>query len=104
MPAAHRAHSEWTPSRLIAWGRKTGPHTAALIEQLLESRPHPEQGYRSCLGLMRLLRAHSAERLEAACRHALDIGTLSYRSVNSILTTGRDQTAAAEQHELSLPA
>ena len=104
MPAAHRAHSEWTPSRLIAWGRKTGPHTAAFIEQLLESRPHPEQGYRSCLGLMRLLRAHSAERLEAACRHALDIGTLSYRSVNSILTTGRDQTAAAEQHELSLPA
>ena len=104
MPAAHRAHSEWTPSRLIAWGRKAGPHTATFIEQLLESRPHPEQGYRSCLGLMRLLPAYSAERLESACHHALEIGTLNYRSVKSILTTGRDQTAAAEQHELSLPA
>ncbi len=104
MPAAHRAHAEWTPSRLIAWGRKAGPHTVAFIERLLESRPHPEQGYRSCLGLMSLLRAYSAERLEAACRHALEIGTLSYRSVKSILATGRDQTAAAEQHELSLPA
>ena len=67
MPAAHRAHAEWTPSRLIAWGRKAGPHTAAFVERLLESRPHPEQGYRSCLGLMKLLRAYSAERLEAAC-------------------------------------
>ena len=50
MPAAHRAHAGWTPSGLIAWGRKTGPHTAAFVEQLLKSRPHPEQGYRSCLG------------------------------------------------------
>ena len=91
MPAAHRAHAEWTPSRLIAWGRKAGPHTAAFVERLLESRPHPEQGYRSCLGLMKLLRAYSAERLEAACRRALDIGTLSYGSVKSILATGLDQ-------------
>ena len=103
MPAAHRAQAGWTPSGLIRWGRRTGPHTAAFVEQLLESRPHPEQGYRSCLGLRQLLRAYGAERLEAACRHALDIGTLSYGSVNSILSTGRDQ-AAAEQHELSLPA
>ena len=104
MPAAHRAHAEWTPSRLIAWGRKAGPHTAAFVERLLESRPHPEQGYRSCLGLMKLLRAYSAERLEAACRRALDIGTLSYGSVKSILATGLDQTGNDEQHTLSLPA
>ena len=104
MPAAHRAHAEWTPSRLIAWGRKAGPHTAAFVERLLESRPHPEQGYRSCLGLMKLLRAYSAERLEAACRRALDIGTLSYGSVKSILATGLDQAGNDEQHTLSLPA
>ena len=102
MPASHRAHAGWTPSRLIAWGKRTGPHTAAFVEQLLGSRPHPEQGYRSCLGLKSLLRAYGAERLEAACRHALGIGTLTYGSVKSILATGRDQ-AAAEQHELSLP-
>ena len=104
MPAAHRAHAEWTPSRLIAWGRKAGPHTAAFVERLLESRPHPEQGYRSCLGLMKLLRAYSADRLEAACRRALDIGTLSYGSVKSILATGLDQAGDDEQHTLSLPA
>ncbi len=103
MPSSHRAHAGWTPSRLIAWGRKIGPDTAVFVERLLESRPHPEQGYRSCLGLKALLRAYGAERLEAACRHALDIGTLSYGSVKSILATGRDR-AAAEQHELSLPA
>ena len=104
MPAAHRAHAGWTPSRLIAWGRKTGPHTAAFVERLLKSRPHPEQGYRSCLGLMKLLRAYSAERLEAACGRALDIGTLSYRSVKSILATGLDQAGEDDQHALSLPA
>ena len=104
MPAAHRAHAEWTPSRLIAWGRKAGPDTATFVERLLESRPHPEQGYRSCLGLIKLLRAYSAERLDAACRHALDIGTLSYGSVKSILATGLDQAGNDEQHPLSRPA
>ena len=102
MPASHRAHAGWTPSGLIAWGRKTGPHTAAFVEQLLDSRPHPEQGYRSCLGLKELLRAYGAERLEAACRRALDIGTLSYGSVKSILSTGLDQ-ADDQQYTLSLP-
>ncbi len=91
MPAAHRAHLGWTPSRLIAWGLKVGPNTAAFVERLLESGPHPEQGYGSCLGLKGLLRAYGAERLEAACRRALDIGTLSYGSVKSILATGLDQ-------------
>ena len=78
--------------------------TATFVERLLESRPHPEQGYRCCLGLMKLLRAYSAERLDAACRRALDIGTLSYGSVKSILATGLDQAGNDEQHTLSLPA
>ena len=103
MPASHRAHAGWTPSGLIAWGQRTGPHTAAFVEQLLNSRPHPEQGYRSCLGLKGLLRAYGAERLEAACRRALDIGTLSYKSVKSILATGLDQAGDDQQYTLSLP-
>ena len=103
MPASHRAHAGWTPSRLIAWGQRTGPHTAAFVEQLLDSRPHPEQGYRSCLGLKALPRAYGAERLEAACRRALDIGTLSYKSVKSILSTGLDQAGDDQQYTLSLP-
>jgi len=102
MPAAHREHAGWTPSKLIAWGRGNGPHTGAFVEQLLNDRPHPEQGYRSCLGLKELLRVYGGERLEAACRRALRIGTLAYRSVKSILATGLDR-ADDEQYELSLP-
>ncbi|MDE0356587.1 MAG: hypothetical protein OXN92_02445 [Gammaproteobacteria bacterium] len=79
MPAAYRVHLEWTPSRLVRWARKTGPDTAAFARRLLESRPPPEQGYRSCLGLMRLARAYLAERLEAACRRALGIRAVSYK-------------------------
>ncbi len=103
LPAAHRAHLEWTPSRLVRWARKTGPQTAAFTKELLDSRPHPEQGYRSCLGLMRLARAYPAERMEAACRRALDNGMLSYKSVKSILSTGLDQANAGEQRSLDLP-
>ena len=103
MPAAHRAHAEWTPSRLIRWANKTGPHTAAFVEQLLETRRHPEQGYRACLGLMRLLRIYPPERLNAACRRALDIRALSYTSVKSILAAGLDQ-ADDQQPDLALPA
>ena len=102
MPAAHRAHAEWTPSRLIRWAEKTGPHTAAFVAQLLETRRHPEQGYRACLGLMRLLRTYPPERLDAACHRALRFRTLSYRSIKSILATGLDQ-ADDEQPELALP-
>ena len=67
MPKAHRAHLEWSPSRLIGWGATIGRHTEALVQALLESRPHPEQGYRSCLGILRLAKQHGPERLDAAC-------------------------------------
>ncbi len=97
MQAAHRAHAEWTPSRLIPWANKTGPHTAAFVQQLLETRRHPEQGYRSCLGLMQLCRTYPAERVDAACRRALDIRALNYRSVKSILATGLDHDDSASQ-------
>ena len=104
MPAAHRAHLEWTPSRLVRWARRTGPETAAFARTLLENRPHPEQGYRSCLGLMRLARAYPPERMEAACRRALDIGAVSYKSVKTILSAGLDQAVDGDQRLLSLPA
>ena len=78
--------------RTVGFGDiRVGPDTAAFVQRLLESRPHPEQGYRSCLGLMRLARTYPAERLEAACRRALDIGALGYGSVKSILSTGLDR-------------
>lgn len=91
MPAAHRAHAEWTPSRLIDWGYKVGPNTGAFIKALLEARRHPEQGYRSCLGILRLSRTYPKQRVEAACARALAYNALSYRSIASILKNGLDR-------------
>jgi transposase len=91
MPHAHRAHCEWSPSRLIRWGATVGPQTAALVEQILASRPHPEQGYRSCLGLLRLAKQYGAERLEVASGRALALGARSYRHVDRMLKHGLDR-------------
>ena len=90
MPESHRRHAQWTPSRIVAWAKKTGEATAALCEAILASRPHPEQGYRACLGIIRLADRYGTDRLEAACERALGAGALSYRSVESILRHGLD--------------
>jgi transposase len=87
MPHAHRAHAEWTPSRLIAWAAKTGPATAQVVSDILASRPHPEQGYRACLGLLRLGQRYGPERLDAACARAAQLGAPRYRTVQNILAT-----------------
>ena len=91
MPHAHRAHLEWSPTRLIRWGATVGPHTAALVEQILASRPHPEQGYRSCLGLLRLAKQYGPERVEAASGRAVAVGARSYRHVEAMLKHGLDR-------------
>jgi transposase len=93
MPDAHRKHLEWTPSRIIAWAGKIGAGTQALVEKILESRRHPEQGYRTCLGLLRLTKSYGDERVEAACARALGVRAYSYRHVKSILEHGLDRQA-----------
>jgi transposase len=93
LPAAHRAHLEWSPSRLQRWGATTGPATEALVTAILASRPHPEQGYRSCLGLLRLEKRYGAARVNAACARALAAGARSYRHVDAILRHGLDRQA-----------
>ncbi|WP_156055425.1 IS21 family transposase [Thiomonas sp. Bio17B3] len=94
MPASHRAHLEWTPAKLIAWGQRIGGATAGVVAWQLENRPHPEQGYRACLGLKRLAREYTPARLEAACARALAIRSPTYRSVASILKSGLDRQHA----------
>jgi len=91
MPAAHRAHLEWTPSKLVAWGASIGPPLAELITTILTTRPHPEHGYRACMGLKRLVKRYGGERVSAACQRALAINGVSYTSVNSILKTDLDR-------------
>ena len=90
MPEAHRRHAAWTPSRIVAWAERTGPATGQLVTVIMAGRPHPEQGFRSCLGIMRLGRRYGEERLEAAAGRALAIRAHSYRSVESILKAGLD--------------
>jgi transposase len=92
MPKAHRQYAEWTPQRLITWAASSGVATSRVVETILASRPHPQQGFRSCLGIMRLGKRYGAERLEAACRRALKIGACSYKSLESILKQGLDNT------------
>ena len=96
MPKSHRQHLEWTPTRLIHWGESVGPKTGELIEAILEDRPHPEQGYRSCLGILRLAKQYGNERLEAACARAVLVRARSYRHVQSILKNGLDRVPPPE--------
>jgi transposase len=91
MPSSHRAHAEWRPSRFVDWATTIGPQTAALVTAILAERPHPEQGYRSCLGILRLAKRYDAARLEAACGRALTAGARSYRHVAAILKRGLDR-------------
>jgi transposase len=94
MPRAHRDYAEWTPQRLIQWAQGSGVATARVVETILASKPHPQQGFRSCLGIMRLGKRDGTD-LEAACRRALKIGACSYKSIDSILKHGLDQTPLA---------
>jgi transposase len=105
MPASHRAHAEWSPGKLMNWAAAVGPATGELVKRLLLEKQHPEQGYRSCLGLMRLTRTFGRSRMEAACTRALAIGAHRYRSVASILDKGLDGQAVSSpaQAELALP-
>ncbi len=98
MPKAHQAHLKWSPSRLIRWGRSIGPQTAELVTQILQIRVHPEQGYRSCLGILRLSKRYGAERLEAAAARAVAVGGRSYRHVDSILKHGMDRLPLEDVH------
>lgn len=88
MPAAHRHYAEWTPERLVRWAGEAGGAVSKLVEAILSSRPHPQQGFRSCLGIMRLGKTYGHERLEAACRRALHLKSYRYKSVESILKNG----------------
>jgi transposase len=104
MPKAHQHHLEWTPSRLTDWAGRIGVQTRALVAAILADRPHPEQGYRSCLGLLRLGRRYGEARLEAACARALTVGARSYRHVDSILKHGLERLPLPAAAAPSRPA
>ena len=90
-PKSHQQHLAWPPSRLLHWAETVGPATAQLFTEILKSKPHPEMGYRSCLGILRLGQRYSNQRLEAAAVRAVSTGACSYHSVKSILERGLDR-------------
>jgi len=91
MPSSHRRYADWTPERIRRSAAEIGRSTGILVDIILRERPHPEQGFRSSIGIIGLARGYGAERLEAACARALEIGARSYTSVKSILETKRDR-------------
>lgn len=91
MPKAHRDHAEWTPARMIRWARTVGPKAEELVTAILAERPHPEHGYRSCLGILRLGRRYGTTRLEAACARAVCVRARSVENLRSILQKGTDR-------------
>jgi transposase len=95
MPSSHRRYADWTPERLRRQAGEIGRNTAALVEIILRERTHPEQGFRACLGILRLAKSFGRDRLEAACGRALEIGARSYSSVNSILKNNLDRQRPA---------
>jgi transposase len=103
-PKSHQAHLEWPPSRMVQWAEKIGPHTARLFERILADKPHPEMGYRGCLGIIRLAEQYSPIRMEAAAERALLTGACRYRSVASILKHSLDRQPLAAAAPAAPPA
>lgn len=91
MPANHRFRADWTPQRIRRQAARIGSNTQAYVEVIMGERRHPEQGYRSCLGILRLAKTFGRDRLEAACERALEINARSYTSLHSILKNGLDR-------------
>jgi transposase len=102
-PKSHQAHLEWTPSRMVNWAEQIGSNTARLFERILAEKPHPEMGYRSCLGIIRLAEQYSAARMEAAAARALQTGACRYQSVKSILKNSLDQQPLTDLPTLPPP-
>jgi transposase len=104
MPSSHRAHAAWTPSRILRWAGQSGRSVEALVARILEERPHPEQGYRAALGLIRLGERYGTERLDDAAARALALHSPRYQTVKHILATGTDRVPLAEEPASTIPS
>ena len=93
MASAHRAYAEWTPSRIIGWGKSYGPHTGALMEKILQVKPHPEMGFRSCMGILRQAKNHDPARIEAVSKRMLELGLYRVKHFKAILSNKVYDTA-----------
>ena len=102
MPSSHRRYAAWSPERFRRWAAKIGPNTEGLISAVLASRPHPEQGFRTCLGILRSYRGLDAERLEAVSARAVELGVLNCKGVAALLARKADGAAATDDRPPTL--
>ena len=100
MPPEHRNYAEWRPERFIKWGQSIGDDVAEMIRVVLKSRKHPEQAFKTCMGILNLVKEHGPDRLNKACRRALGFGFYSYRRIKNILDRGLEEEVLAESMEL----
>jgi len=105
MPPQHRRYAEWSPSRFLQWAARTGAATAQVVEKIMAARTYPEQGYRACLGIVRLGQHYEPERVEAAAKRALKFNACSYKSMRAILAAGLDRQpdSGGTPHQATLP-
>jgi transposase len=96
MPSAHRRYAEWTPERFQRWGADIGPETEGLILAIMSRRPHPEQGFRTCLGVLRLYRDLDPVRAERVSARAIAVGAFNYKSIASIIAHNLDRIAPTD--------
>jgi transposase len=97
MPPHHQVFGEWTPERIIHWSKTVGLHTAKLVSEIMARKEHPEQAFRACMGIIRLAKSYTKERVENAAKRALIFGAISYQSVLSILQKNLDLESLPEQ-------
>lgn len=103
MPKSHREHLEWSPSRMLDWGKAIGPFTESCFKKLMDQCEHPELAYKACLGIIGLEKKYQKERVENACERGFRLGAVSYRSIKSILEKGLDHVKVyGEQQDLEL--
>lgn len=102
MPANHRFRAEWTPERLLSWAAKVGPHTHSCIEKIFASKQHVEQGFRAALGILRLSKNFSNDKLEAACAYVNEVGIPSCRRVHAIINAKTQPELKPSQEVLAL--
>lgn len=103
MPKGHREYAEWTPERVIRWSNQIGPATSALVEKILSTKVHPQQGFMAALGLIRLEKPYGKERVERASRRALEVGANSYQFVKQMLKNNMDGGEARRFDESPMP-
>jgi len=103
MPKEHRDVAEWDVPRIIAWAKKVGPACAAMVEGIMGRKKHPQQGFKACLGVIRLREAYDDARLEAACARAAKVNAFSYTSVKAILKNGLDAQVLEVAQNIALP-